>query len=117
MIICSIQSSRGAGKEQNIDYWNGCDDIRSLSKWQGENPIDERDDPIEEDSLVEVEAARTIWKRGGLSFDSSDEEEVTTKLVRRKIECKKRADLRLKLSHQGKKSPCIQGRTLATRKL
>ncbi|MED6158097.1 hypothetical protein PIB30_029532 [Stylosanthes scabra] len=46
-----------------------------------------------------------------------DEEEVMAKLTREKIEGKKRANLRPKVQQQRKKISCIQGRTLATRKL
>ncbi|MED6145221.1 hypothetical protein PIB30_023170 [Stylosanthes scabra] len=75
-------------------------------------------DSIEDDSSAEFCANEEIWCRGGLSFDSGDEEEVRSKLSRRKrLEGKKRTDLKPKDQRQGKRPPCIQGRTLATRKL
>ncbi|MED6204866.1 hypothetical protein PIB30_012637 [Stylosanthes scabra] len=75
-------------------------------------------DSIEEDSFAEACAAKEVWCRSGLFFNSSDEEEVRSKLCRqKKLEGKKGIDLRPKEQHHVKKTPCIQGRTLATRKL
>ncbi|MED6108245.1 hypothetical protein PIB30_021863 [Stylosanthes scabra] len=72
----------------------------------------------EEDNSAEVLATKEIWCRGGLFFDSSDEEEIHSKLVRqKKIEGKRRTDLRPKEQKQGKKPPYIQGRSFATKKL
>ncbi|MED6147673.1 hypothetical protein PIB30_045982 [Stylosanthes scabra] len=74
-------------------------------------------DSGDENNLIEATAAKEVWNRGGLFFDSSEEEELRAKLVKQKVEGKKRADLRPKVQRQGKKPSCIQGRTLATRKL
>ncbi|MED6124277.1 hypothetical protein PIB30_057471 [Stylosanthes scabra] len=71
----------------------------------------------EEGSLLEVVEAKGVWGRGGLSFNSSDEEEVIARLVKRRPEGKKRSDFRPKKQCQGKRPPCLQGRTLTTRKL
>ncbi|MED6143031.1 hypothetical protein PIB30_002853 [Stylosanthes scabra] len=71
----------------------------------------------EEEDSVEAGEARSVWNRSGIGFESSDEEEILERLVRRKIEGKRRPDLRPKSTKQGRKPPCIQGRTLATRKL
>ncbi|MED6159978.1 hypothetical protein PIB30_047214 [Stylosanthes scabra] len=48
---------------------------------------------------------------------SGEEEEVLTRLAERKIVGKGRVDLRQKKQKQGRKSPCLEGRTLATRTL
>ncbi|MED6226729.1 hypothetical protein PIB30_106589, partial [Stylosanthes scabra] len=94
-----------------------------MTAFQGANkglsamPFDEDSISEDEHSLVEATAAKEIWGRGDQFFDSSDEEEVRAKLSRQKIEGKKRIDLRPKVQRQGKKTPCIQGRTLALRKL
>ncbi|MED6219978.1 hypothetical protein PIB30_040771 [Stylosanthes scabra] len=71
----------------------------------------------EEEDSIEVGEAKTVWYRGGISFESSDEEEIHERLVRRRGGGKKRLDLRPKLPKQGKKPPFIQGRTQTTRKL
>ncbi|MED6122357.1 hypothetical protein PIB30_039029 [Stylosanthes scabra] len=75
-------------------------------------------DSIEDDNSAEFCATKEVRCRGGLFFDSSELEEVRSKLNRQKrLEGKKRTDLKPKDQCQGKKPPCIQGRTLATRKL
>ncbi|MED6131264.1 hypothetical protein PIB30_008304 [Stylosanthes scabra] len=73
---------------------------------------------IEEDNSAEFFASKETWHQAGLDFDSSDDEKLRAKLFRqKKFEGKKMADLRPKDQRQGKRPPCIQGRTLATRKL
>ncbi|MED6137320.1 hypothetical protein PIB30_063906 [Stylosanthes scabra] len=48
----------------------------------------------EEDSLFEVEEAKKVWNKGGISFDSSDDEEVIARLSGRKLQRKKRIEVR-----------------------
>ncbi|MED6148308.1 hypothetical protein PIB30_051931 [Stylosanthes scabra] len=82
-----------------------------------EVPSNEDIESEEEDNKIEAARTKEIWGRGGLFFDSSDEQEVRSKLSKQKLEGNKRADLRPKVQRQGRKAPCIQGRSLATRKL
>ncbi|MED6108830.1 hypothetical protein PIB30_027922 [Stylosanthes scabra] len=87
------------------------EDLKSSEDYSGR-------DSIEEENSTEVYAAKEVWGRGGLAFDSSKEEELRSKLFRqRKLDGKRRTDLRPKEQRQTKKAPCIQERTLATRKL
>ncbi|MED6146738.1 hypothetical protein PIB30_037461 [Stylosanthes scabra] len=72
----------------------------------------EKGEVEEEDIVAEATEYKRIWSRGGISFDSNDEEEVLERL-----EGKKRVDMRPKKQRNGRKPPCIQGRTLATRTL
>ncbi|MED6140410.1 hypothetical protein PIB30_092908 [Stylosanthes scabra] len=69
----------------------------------------------EEEILAEATESKRVWGKGGISFDSSDEEEVHARLMDRKLDGKKRADLRPKKQRQLRKPLCIQGRTLATK--
>ncbi|MED6148185.1 hypothetical protein PIB30_050753 [Stylosanthes scabra] len=71
----------------------------------------------EEEILAEATESKRVWAKGGISFDSSDEEEVLARLMDRKLDGKKRVDLRPKKQRQLRKPLCIQGRTLATRTL
>ncbi|MED6212643.1 hypothetical protein PIB30_085435 [Stylosanthes scabra] len=43
---------------------HGCDDLQNLSQFQIENPNDDGEDSIKEDSLLEAEAAKMVWGRG-----------------------------------------------------
>ncbi|MED6210122.1 hypothetical protein PIB30_061118 [Stylosanthes scabra] len=61
----------------------------------------------EEDNSIEVAEVKDSWHRGGLTFESSDEDESLARLVERKIEGKKRSNLRPKKQKQGRKPPCI----------
>ncbi|MED6147394.1 hypothetical protein PIB30_043702 [Stylosanthes scabra] len=69
------------------------------------------DENSEEDNSKEVAAAKEVWGKGGISFDSSDEEEVVARLSNRKIAGKKKS----KKHRQIRVANCIEGRTLATR--
>ncbi|MED6179816.1 hypothetical protein PIB30_004461 [Stylosanthes scabra] len=79
--------------------------------------IDERDveldsigESVEEDSSADFCAAKETRCRAGLFFDSSEDEEIRSKLSRNKrLDGKKRSDLRPKDQSQGKKLPCILG--------
>ncbi|MED6124515.1 hypothetical protein PIB30_059617 [Stylosanthes scabra] len=90
---------------------------KESEQWGEEDENDDIEASCEEDNFFEVVEARKVWDKGGISFYRSDEEEVLAKLSERKIVGKKRADLLQKKQKQGRKAPCLQGRTLATRKL
>ncbi|MED6204968.1 hypothetical protein PIB30_013735 [Stylosanthes scabra] len=68
-------------------------------------------------TLLEAAESKRLWDRTGIFFDSSEEEDVVEKLVNRKLKKKERAELRQRKQSQGRKVPCIQGKTLATRML
>ncbi|MED6219979.1 hypothetical protein PIB30_040772 [Stylosanthes scabra] len=89
------------------------------SEFESEGAVGEEWDPVEdEDSSAEIIAAKEIWCRAGLFIGSSEEEEIHSKLVRqKKVEGKRQPNLRPEEQRQGKKPPCIQGRSFATRKL
>ncbi|MED6145223.1 hypothetical protein PIB30_023172 [Stylosanthes scabra] len=95
------------------------DGVKENSEFESEGAVGEEWDSVEkEDSSVEILAAKEIWCRAGLYIGSSEEEEIHSKLVRqKKVEGKKRPDLRPKEQRQGKKLPCIQGKSFVTRKL
>ncbi|MED6199047.1 hypothetical protein PIB30_072281 [Stylosanthes scabra] len=80
------------------------DTTTSGERWYGEG-------------LIEASESKQIWARGGIFFDSSEEGEVIAKLLDCKGEGKKKIELRQRKQHQGRRPPCIQGRTLATRTL
>ncbi|MED6217550.1 hypothetical protein PIB30_018760 [Stylosanthes scabra] len=67
----------------------------------------------DEDLSTEVVVAREVWNLGGLSFGSSDEEEVLGRLTNRRRGGKKYS----KSQKQSWNPTCLQGRTLATRTL
>ncbi|MED6111595.1 hypothetical protein PIB30_053659 [Stylosanthes scabra] len=71
----------------------------------------------DEDSFFETTESKGVWDRGGLLFDSSEEEEVRARLIKGRPDGKKRADLSPIKQGQSRKAPCIQGKTLATRTL
>ncbi|MED6107787.1 hypothetical protein PIB30_017490 [Stylosanthes scabra] len=73
--------------------------------------------PEEDDSYFEATVLRKVWSTGGIDFYNSDEEEVLTKLADRKSVGKGCVDLRQKKQKQGRKAPCLEGRSLATRTL
>ncbi|MED6160567.1 hypothetical protein PIB30_052622 [Stylosanthes scabra] len=89
------------------------------SEFESEGAVGEEWDSIEDDdSFAEIIAAKEIWCRAGLFIGSSEEEEIHSKLVRqKKVEGKRRPDFKPKEQRQGKKPPCIHGRSFATRKL
>ncbi|MED6140358.1 hypothetical protein PIB30_092383 [Stylosanthes scabra] len=67
----------------------------------------------DDDVSVEVAAARGVWIMGGVSFGSSDEEEVVTRMTNRRKGWKSRT----KHQKQSLKPNYLEGRTLATRSL
>ncbi|MED6225321.1 hypothetical protein PIB30_092623, partial [Stylosanthes scabra] len=71
----------------------------------------------EEALLAEETESKKVWSKGRIEFNSSDEEEVLVRLIDRKQDGKRRVDLRPKNQPYGRKPPCIEGRTLATRTL
>ncbi|MED6135227.1 hypothetical protein PIB30_044351 [Stylosanthes scabra] len=83
-----------------------------------EKTLNEEDTNLwEEEILGEAIESNRVWGRGGISFDSSNEEEVMARLVDRKLGGKKQADVRPKKQRQLWKPRCIQERTLTTRTL
>ncbi|MED6108775.1 hypothetical protein PIB30_027325 [Stylosanthes scabra] len=77
-------------------------------------------DTISEESctvkgVIEVAEYKQVWDRGGIFFDKEDE--VIAKMLDREAEGKKRFDRRQRKKCQEKTLPCVQRRTLATRKL
>ncbi|MED6170453.1 hypothetical protein PIB30_031105 [Stylosanthes scabra] len=66
----------------------------------------------DDDVLIEASESKKVWDKGRIFFDSSGEEGILKKLTDRKVKRKKQWKKR-----QRRKPPCIQGRTLATRKL
>ncbi|MED6216952.1 hypothetical protein PIB30_012958 [Stylosanthes scabra] len=90
-----------------------------ISKFESEGGVGEEWESIkEEDNSTENLAAKEVWCCAGLFIDSSEEGEIHSKIVRqKKVEGKRRPDLRPKEQRQVKKPPCIQGRSFATRKL
>ncbi|MED6118552.1 hypothetical protein PIB30_003768 [Stylosanthes scabra] len=75
------------------------------------------DDINEDDRFEEATASKGLWKRGSLLFDSSDDDEVLTRLFNSDPDNVKRATKKSKKQKKARKPPNIQGRTLATRKL
>ncbi|MED6163299.1 hypothetical protein PIB30_078498 [Stylosanthes scabra] len=72
-------------------------------------------DSSEEDSFEEATESRGLWRKGGLFFDSSEDDEVLTRLFNCDPDRVKRATKKSKKQKQGRKPPNIQGRSLATR--
>ncbi|MED6145301.1 hypothetical protein PIB30_023883 [Stylosanthes scabra] len=70
------------------------------------------DELSDEEDSAEVNVARELWSSGGLSFVSSDEEEIVDRLTNRKGGGDKG---RSKKFRRLRKPPSIQGRALATR--
>ncbi|MED6148576.1 hypothetical protein PIB30_054382 [Stylosanthes scabra] len=77
---------------------------------QGQNVNEEFS---EDDNSIEGAVAKGVWDKGGIFFNSSDEEEVVARLTGRKVNGKKRS----KKHRQIRNPPCISERTLATRRL
>ncbi|MED6121747.1 hypothetical protein PIB30_033090 [Stylosanthes scabra] len=71
----------------------------------------------DEDGRVEASETKKVWDKEGISFYSSDEEEVLARLAERKIIGKWRIDLRPRKQKQGRKVPCLEGKTITTRTL
>ncbi|MED6109904.1 hypothetical protein PIB30_037901 [Stylosanthes scabra] len=106
-----------------------CDGLNKSAMCNGsEDNVLEGYDTVSEEPLHSINHEGTVGAQcqtgcGGTTAEIQgvksgfEEEEVKAKLNGQKIEGKKRADLRPKVQRQGKKTPCIQGRTLATRKL
>ncbi|MED6225251.1 hypothetical protein PIB30_091902 [Stylosanthes scabra] len=64
----------------------------------------ESDELTDEDNSLEVALTKGIWDKGGLFFDSSDEEEVVARLAGRNLEGRKRS----KKHKQTRNIPCIE---------
>ncbi|MED6151898.1 hypothetical protein PIB30_086755 [Stylosanthes scabra] len=71
----------------------------------------------DDDSIEEVVESKGLWKRSGLFFYSSDDDEVLVRLFNYDLDSVKRAIKKSKKQKQGRKPPNIQGRTLATKRL
>ncbi|MED6125778.1 hypothetical protein PIB30_071906 [Stylosanthes scabra] len=85
-----------------------------------ENHVEEpvmSDDISDDDSLREATESKGLWKRSGLLFDNSDDDEVLVRLFNCDPDNVKRATKKAKKQKQGRKPPNIQGRSLETRKL
>ncbi|MED6144135.1 hypothetical protein PIB30_012788 [Stylosanthes scabra] len=85
-----------------------------------ENHVEEpvvSDDISDDDKIGEAMESKGLWKRSGLLFDSSDDDEILVKLFNCDPDNVKRATKKAKKQKQGRKPPNIQGRSLATRKL
>ncbi|MED6134646.1 hypothetical protein PIB30_038927 [Stylosanthes scabra] len=67
----------------------------------------------DDDVSAEAAVAKRVWSTGGISFGSSDEDEIAARLTNRRKGGKHRA----KNQKQARKPNCLQGRTLATRSL
>ncbi|MED6145841.1 hypothetical protein PIB30_028947 [Stylosanthes scabra] len=110
---CAVNGVRGEFEEVvgMVLIGNKTDDVsvdQVHNQWKLVN-----DDLTEEDNSLEVVVAKGVWDKGGIFFDSSDEEEVVTRFTGRKVQGRKRS----KKFIQTRNLPCIEGRTLATRKL
>ncbi|MED6201717.1 hypothetical protein PIB30_097870 [Stylosanthes scabra] len=111
--------------EEDFDHYEGqrdwliegADCTGGDSRFRGPAGEHCKEDGSETRLREEVTESKKLWSKGGISFDSNDEEEILVRLVDRKLDGKKRIDLRPKKQRQGRKTPCIQGRTLATRTL
>ncbi|MED6171824.1 hypothetical protein PIB30_044378 [Stylosanthes scabra] len=100
---------------------NSCGNVNELEVQQQQD-----DDEAAEISEAELEDevnglkfsdSKNVWQRVGFFLDSSDEEEITARLVDGRNGGKKRAELKPKKQRQNRKPSCIQGKTWATRKL
>ncbi|MED6111599.1 hypothetical protein PIB30_053663 [Stylosanthes scabra] len=90
------------------------DESRAIDDNEHSGQTDSLCDEIsDEDDSEEVEVTREIWSSGGVSFVSSDEEELVDRLTNRR----KGGRNRSKKQRQYWKPNCIKGRTLATRTL
>ncbi|MED6163100.1 hypothetical protein PIB30_076623 [Stylosanthes scabra] len=65
-------------------------DRKVAAHGKDEVELDEIENFVDEDFITEAEEAKKVWDKGGLSFYSSDEEEVLNRLANRKLVCKKR---------------------------
>ncbi|MED6176200.1 hypothetical protein PIB30_085784 [Stylosanthes scabra] len=66
----------------------------------------------DEDGRVEALETKKVFDKGGISFYSSDKEEVLTRLAERIIVGKGRIDLRPRKQKQGRKVPCLEAEPL-----
>ncbi|MED6146295.1 hypothetical protein PIB30_033215 [Stylosanthes scabra] len=93
-------------------------DLADLGE-EGED-IDEIENYEEDNCLTDAkdaDEAKKVWSKVGLSFYSSNEEEVLNRVAEKKLVSKKRGEMKQKRQKQGRKISCIEGRTLATRTL
>ncbi|MED6119136.1 hypothetical protein PIB30_008944 [Stylosanthes scabra] len=103
--------------DESVSAVPNTNDLTDLCE-EGNIDSEEWESVEEDDNSAEILVAKEIRCRAGLFIGSSEEEEIHSKLVRqKKVEGKRRPDLRPKEQRQGKKPPCIQGRSFATRKL
>ncbi|MED6224614.1 hypothetical protein PIB30_085839 [Stylosanthes scabra] len=105
------ENKTGAG-DHKVTIASLYNDIDELNEFSSEAE-DHSEEMSDEDNSREVAATKEVWGKSGISFDSSNEEEVVARLSNRKIAGKKRS----KKHRQTRIGPCIQGRTLATRLL
>ncbi|MED6204057.1 hypothetical protein PIB30_005455 [Stylosanthes scabra] len=85
------------------------DSFRQINSVEEESELEE---PWDNEDVIEAFESKKLWNKSGLLFDSSEEEQVLNKCSDRKEEKSKQRKLR-----HGRKPPCLQGRSLATRKL
>ncbi|MED6164117.1 hypothetical protein PIB30_086644 [Stylosanthes scabra] len=97
-------------REVEVGEWKDLDDSGLAATGLQEGS--EIEESWDNEEVIEAYESKKLWDRSGLFIDSSEEEQVLDKLADRKSEKQKQ-----KKQNQGRRIPCLQGRTLATRKL
>ncbi|MED6209456.1 hypothetical protein PIB30_054819 [Stylosanthes scabra] len=92
----SVESTNhlGGGEmrvKKRSEAWNGKGaDITPIEK-SSKQVVHSSEDISDEDNFYEAAVTKRVWDKGGKFFDSSDEEEVLTRLAYRKIKDKKQS--------------------------
>ncbi|MED6155138.1 hypothetical protein PIB30_002870 [Stylosanthes scabra] len=113
---CSVSENPGLNGDVDA-LLQGCSLEKGVLVVNADRNQSSDDDISEDDKFEEATASKGLWKRGGLLFDSSDDDEVLTRLFNCDPDNVKRATKKSKKQKQARNPPNIQGRTLATRKL